>query len=81
MTAPVRELQLFADTRLYVSDVGAIVIEQSAGDVEVVYFEPDRIDELIAGLRALKASAQARQSMAESLLVAQYEAWIAGGGA
>ena len=79
MTTPVRELRIFNDLRAYISDVGAVVLEQTCGDPQAVFFEPSAIDEVVAVLRSLRESALARQAMAEVVVSAEYEAWQAGG--
>ena len=78
--APVRELRVLPDTRIYVSDAGFMVIEQACGDTVAVYFEAAGIDDVVAGLCALRESAMARRAMTESLESAEYDAWQAMGG-
>lgn len=76
----VRSLNLRPDLRVYVSAVGAIVLEQTCGDAQYVFFEPSLVPEIIAALRAIQPSAAGMQAASEALVNAEYEAWVAGGG-
>lgn len=68
--APIRQVQVLHDMRAYISDVGAVVIEQECGDTQAVFFDAASIDAVINALNVLRESAIARQSMAEAIVEA-----------
>jgi hypothetical protein len=79
MSGPVRELQIAENLMLYVSDQGFLVIAQDMGDASYVALHPEQIDEVIAGMKALKESTVARRAMTAALQQAEYQAHLKGG--
>ena len=75
---PVREVALSPFLRVYVSDVGALVIEQTFGDTNYVCVDAKDARRLASAIVSLAESAAAKEAAYLAASEAEYRAWKEG---
>lgn len=77
---PLREVAISNTLRVYVSDAGCLVIEQTDVDPVHVVLEPEQAPKMGAAITALQESLIAKRAAVDLAIEAEHSAWKARGG-